>query len=104
MTLEDYNRYDEGEVVTISMEFRNKAGELTSPTSLLIQFRNPETREITERTEADVDVFEDEEGKWHLDVNTLGYAEGVWFYKVYAQGDSASAKEWAFIIKTSELA
>lgn len=102
MTAEEYNAYDEGEKVTISMSFVNPAGAPTSPTAILLQLRDPSTRTVVEKDEGD--MTEDAEGEWHYDVNTLGFEEGVWFYKVYASGDSVGAKEWAFIIKASELA
>ena len=103
MTLEEYNAYDEGEVVTLSMSFTDRGGAPVSPTTILVQLRDPVTREITEFAETALEMVEDAEGEWHIDVETRNFHEGVWAYKVYAEGDSASAREWAFIIKVSEL-
>jgi len=101
MTLEDYNQYDEGEVVTISMSFVDTSGTPVSPANILLQLRDPVSREITEYIENQ--ITEDAVGEWHRDIVTTGFSEGTWFYKVYASGDAQGAKEWAFIIKVSEL-
>ena len=103
MTLEDYNAYDEGQVVTLAMSFVDRDGAPFSPTSILVQLRDPVSHVVTEYDESDLQVIEDSEGEWHIDVDTRHFSEGVWAYKVYAEGDSASAREWAFIVKVSEL-
>lgn len=101
MTLEDYNSYDSGEVIAISMSFVDDSGTATDPTTILLQVRHPLTHAVTET--ADGAMTHVSTGEWTCNVDTTDYVPGVWYYKVYASGSAKGAKEWAFIIRDTEF-
>jgi len=70
--------YFEGETITLSVEFRNAAGELADPTTIALRVR-PMGLEVITYTGAD--LVKDVVGKYHRDIDLTVPGEWRWRWK-----------------------
>lgn len=91
------NQYDVGDLVTVSAEFRSRAGVLTDPTTVVVKYQAPDTTETSKTYGTDVEVVKDSTGCYHLDIDVT--AAGTWYYRFNGSGAIQAAGEQSFFAK-----
>ena len=71
------DEFDRGDVVTVSTEVRNLAGELVAPTEISIRYRSA-NGSVTSVPNGSPRIVEDETGLYHIEI--AGDISGEWSY------------------------
>ena len=90
------NVYDIGDIVRVSVEFKNLTGTLTDPTTVTLKYRDP-TGTLTDWTVTAGEIVKDGVGLYHADVSPT--AAGIWAYRFVGVGTLQAAEEGTFLVK-----
>lgn len=90
------NVYDIGDIVRVSVEFKNIAGTLTDPTTVTLRYRDP-SGVMTDWTVTSGQIVKDGTGLYHADLSPT--AAGIWTYRFIGVGNLQAAEEGTFLVK-----
>ncbi len=93
--------FQQGELVRVSVEFRNLAGELIDPSVVSFEFQQPGAAKTTYVHGVNSQLVRDSTGRFRVDVSatTSGYVPWRWF----ATGTGQSAVSGMFLVKAATL-
>ena len=92
------NTYDMGDLVRVSVIFKNIAGTVTDPTTVTLKYRNP-AGTVTAWTVTAGQIVKDSTGNYHADISPT--TAGVWQYKWTGTGAVQAVEELSFAVKNS---
>jgi hypothetical protein len=98
--MEEYNRYDDGQMVRISASFTDVEGKPTDPSVVTLRYKDPSNDTVYVKT--GTEIVKDATGEYHFDLDTTDFSKGAWHYKWIGTGTVTAAQSWAFIIKVEE--
>ena len=90
------NVYDIGDIVRVSVEFKNLTGTLTDPTTVTLKYRDP-SGVLTDWTVTAGEIVKDGVGLYHADVSPT--VAGIWAYRFVGVGTLQAAEEGTFLVK-----
>lgn len=93
--------HDIGDVVRVDVEFRDTAGALVDPTTVVFKIKNPVGQTTTYTHGVDAQLVKDAVGKYHVDVEPA--IQGVWTYRWEGSGANKGAEEANFTVRESEF-
>ena len=91
--------YDLGDLVRLTAEFRDTAGQLQDPTTVAFRHQAPGGTAETLVYGTDTEVKRDNVGVFHVDVSAD--TEGAWKIRCESTGTGQAAAESKFFVKTS---
>ncbi len=92
-----YETHDLGDLVRVSVEFRNTSGDLADPTAVNMSQRTPAGVTTTYIYSTDAELVKDSTGKYHVDVSAS--EAGVWYYRFFSTGTGQAAEERQFKVR-----
>lgn len=90
------NQYDIGDLVRVSVIFKNDALVATDPTTVSLKFRKPDGTVTTWAVTAG-EIVKDSTGNYHADIPIS--ASGGWHYKWFGTGAVVVGEESAFVVR-----
>lgn len=100
-----YNKYDIGDLVRLSGEFKDINENLADPTTVTLIVTSPSRVDYT-YTLAQAEVIRASVGLYYYDFDTSGITNddaGTWHYRFVGTGAVQAAEEKAFIIRFSAV-
>jgi hypothetical protein len=95
------NRFDLGDEVRLSAEFKTSAGVATDPGGVTLKFRYPGGPVTTYVYGTDNELVRDSSGNYHADIFMA--AVGRWHYRFEGTGTSRAAAEHEFVVSPSRF-
>lgn len=95
------NTYDVGDVVRLSVEFKNQAGAYIDPGGVVVKVRTPGGATSTYTYGVDAAVIKDAVGQYHMDV--AANLEGTWYFRWEGLTTNKGASESAFVVADSQF-
>lgn len=95
------NSYDIGDLVRVSVVFKNVADAATDPTNVSLKYRKPDGTVTTLVYLTDVALVKDSTGNYHADISAT--AAGVWTYKFLGTGAVQAVEEGRFFVQASVI-
>lgn len=93
------NKYTYGQLVRVSLTFKNAAGNESDPTAVYFEFTDPGGTETSYQYGVDAELVKDDTGQYHVDIDCD--TAGTWVYRAYATGTGQTAVEGSFVVKES---
>lgn len=88
--------YQIGDAPRCSAEFRNAAGTLIDPSTVVFKFTTP-AGVVTTYTYPAAEVVKDGVGLYHVDLNAN--ARGIWLYRWESTGTGQAAEQHEFTVE-----
>jgi hypothetical protein len=95
------NEYEKGDLVTVKAEFKDSDGVNINPTSVFVQYKDPEGNTTTKQYGVDTGFRRPSTGLYEYDVDAN--QSGKWHYRWYSTGLGQAADEHSFTVKTSNF-
>ena len=95
------NLYEQGNVVRVSVVFKNAAGVPTDPTAVTLRLRKPDTTVITYTYQSGAEIVRDSAGAFHADI--VVNKRGTWEYKWMGTGAVVASDENSFEVAWSNF-
>lgn len=97
------NAYDKGDVVRLSAVFRDAAGALADPTTVLLKYKPARSNSAPTTLTYGVDValVRDSLGTFHADVAVS--QAGAWDYRWESTGTAQAAEAGRFLVRSNPL-
>ena len=93
------NRYDQGQLVRVSVAFTNAAGQAADPDTVTLTYRTKGGAVVTKTSP---DVVRDSTGNYHCDIDTTG-AAGMYRYRFAGAGAVIAAAQSEFSVTPNAL-
>lgn len=94
-----YGEYDIGDLVSVTVEFRNTSAVLIDPTGVTFAVRSPAGVVTNYTYGVDAQLVKDAVGKYRVDVNAT--LVGTWRYRWASTGTGQGAEEGQFVVRPS---
>lgn len=95
------NNYDIGDIVRLSVEFKDQAGAFVDPGQVFVKIRDSLGVITSFQFNTNPEVIKDATGKYHIDQEAT--KEGVWFYRWEGKLTNKSASEASFTVLDSQF-